>query len=97
LPLFARSLALVLGCFLLLMLSCASESEPKNEVGRYASSRKNGNRENRLTSACRRKSNAAAAAGCLPSLRRAPLCAGPVNQNPVSIATVKEYALGVER
>ena len=31
-----------------------------------------------LTSACLRRSNAAVGAGCLPSPRRAPLCAGPV-------------------
>ena len=31
-----------------------------------------------LTSACRRRSDAAAEAGCPPSPRRAPLCAGPV-------------------
>ena len=31
-----------------------------------------------LTSACLRRSDAAVGAGCLPSPRRAPLCAGPV-------------------
>jgi hypothetical protein len=35
----------------------------------------------RLTSAFRRRSNAAAGAGCPPFPRRAPLCAGPVRMN----------------
>jgi hypothetical protein len=37
----------------------------------------------KLTSAFRRRSDAAVGAGCLPSLRRAPLCAGPVYTIPL--------------